>query len=70
VPKWFWRNGRILVEAKADIKKRLGRGRSPDRADTRVMGLYAIRFASPIGQRRPARDGWDAVPDGVTAMAG
>jgi len=70
VPKWFWRNGRILVEAKADIKKRLGRGRSPDRADTRIMGLYAIRFASPIGMRRQKGDAWDNVPDSVTAMAG
>jgi hypothetical protein len=33
-------NGRLQVEGKDDLKKRLGR--SPDRADALVMGLYAV----------------------------
>jgi len=39
-PRYFFRNGKIAVEKKEDIKKRLGR--SPDRADCYVMGLYAV----------------------------
>lgn len=35
--------GRIKVEGKDDIKRRLG-GDSPDRADTLVMGLHALKF--------------------------
>jgi len=41
-PTYELRNGRILIEAKADIKKRLGN--SPDRADTYVNGLYGLQF--------------------------
>ena len=42
---YSYSGGRILVEAKEDIKKRMGR--SPDRADACVMGLYAMK-RSPI----------------------
>jgi hypothetical protein len=41
-PRYEFRNGKILIEAKADIKKRLGN--SPDRADAYVNGLYALQF--------------------------
>ncbi len=41
-PRYEFRNGKILIEAKADIKKRLGN--SPDRADAYVNGLYALDF--------------------------
>ncbi|MCK4959622.1 MAG: hypothetical protein KAT00_09475, partial [Planctomycetes bacterium] len=41
-PTYEFRNGRILIESKADIKKRLGN--SPDRADAYVNGLYALQF--------------------------
>ena len=41
-PTYDFRNGKILIEAKADIKKRLGN--SPDRADAYVNGLYALQF--------------------------
>ncbi len=37
-PKYKFRNSKILVEPKEDIKDRLGR--SPDRADAYVNGLY------------------------------
>lgn len=39
-------NGKIQLEPKADTKKRIGR--SPDRADAFVMGLYALPRTSPI----------------------
>jgi phage terminase large subunit len=39
-PKYDFRAGRVLIEAKEDIKARLGR--SPDRGDTAVMGLYIL----------------------------
>ncbi len=41
--------GRIIVEDKDEIKKRLGR--SPDRADCRIYGLYIIQFVSPLKQK-------------------
>jgi len=41
-PTYEFRNGRILIESKADIKKRLGN--SPDRADAYVNGLHALQF--------------------------
>ena len=41
-PTYEFRNGRILIESKAEIKKRLGR--SPDRADAYVNGLYALQY--------------------------
>jgi len=40
IPTYSFRNGRILVEDKKDIKKRLG-GSSPDWADCYIMGLWA-----------------------------
>jgi hypothetical protein len=51
-PTYEFRNGKILIESKADIKKRLGN--SPDRADAYVNGLYAMQFVEgqPIGGRR------------------
>jgi hypothetical protein len=46
-PKYYFRNGKMWCEKKEDIKKRLGR--SPDRADTYVMGLY-IRDSIPVSE--------------------
>jgi hypothetical protein len=39
IPSYKFRNGKIIIEKKEDIKKRLGR--SPDHADTYVMALWA-----------------------------
>jgi hypothetical protein len=39
-------NGKIQAEGKDDIKKRLGR--SPDRADAFVMGLYALSYVPTL----------------------
>lgn len=41
-------NGKIQAEAKDDIKKRLGR--SPDRADAFVMGLYALSYVPSLDE--------------------
>ena len=41
-PTYAFRNGKILIESKSEIKKRLGN--SPDRADAYVNGLYALGF--------------------------
>ena len=38
-PTYKWRNGKILIESKADIKKRLGG--SPDHGDTFVIACWA-----------------------------
>ena len=42
-PEYTRRGGRFLVEPKSDIKKRLS-GKSPDRADAWVQGLYALEI--------------------------
>lgn len=44
----FKSNGRIFAEGKEDLKKRLGR--SPDRADAFIMGLYALSQAKRLDQ--------------------
>jgi hypothetical protein len=51
-PTYELRNGKILIESKSEIKKRLGN--SPDRADAYVNGLYALQFVDGqlIGGRR------------------
>jgi hypothetical protein len=51
-PTYEFRNGKILIESKSEIKKRLGG--SPDRADAYVNGLYALQFVEGqlIGGRR------------------
>lgn len=41
-PKYHFRAGRMFVESKEEIKKRLNR--SPDHADTYVMGLAALIY--------------------------
>lgn len=43
-------NGKIQAEAKDDIKKRLGR--SPDRADAFVMGLYALSQVNSFAEEK------------------
>lgn len=42
-PTYEIRNGKIKIEEKGKIKERLGR--SPDRADTYIMGLYTLKHA-------------------------
>jgi hypothetical protein len=59
-PTYEFRDGKILIENKADIKKRLGN--SPDRADAYVNGLHALQFLD--GKVVGRRDAYaDDVPD-------
>ena len=69
-PTYEFRNGKILIESKADIKKRLGN--SPDRADAYVNGLYALQFVDGqlIGGRDAYADEYEDSPycGGYSAM--
>ena len=58
-PRYDYRNGKILIESKADIKKRLGN--SPDRGDAYVNGLYALQYVEGelIGGRGTYSNGFD-----------
>jgi phage terminase large subunit len=51
-PIYFLRLGRIQVESKDDIKRRLGR--SPDKADAYVIGLHALRQLATLHRMRRA----------------
>ena len=59
-PTYAFRNGKILIESKSEIKKRLGN--SPDRADAYVNGLYALQFVEGgiVGGRDRYTDGFDS----------
>ena len=61
-PVYAFRNGKILIEPKADIKKRLGR--SPDRADCYVNGLWALQFVEGrlVGGRDAYEDEYEDEP--------
>jgi len=47
-PTYKFRNGKILLEAKDDIKKRIGR--SPDRGDCYVMGIWGQKNVDAIDE--------------------
>ena len=69
-PRYEFRNGKILIEAKADIKKRLGN--SPDRADAYVNGIYALDFVEGelVGKKDSYSEDEDEVYSGnFSAMA-
>ena len=51
-PIYFLRAGKIQVESKDDIKRRLGR--SPDKADAYIIGLHALRQLSTLRYMRRA----------------
>jgi hypothetical protein len=59
----FVSNGRRQVESKDEIKKRIGR--SPDRGDTLVMGLYAIDKAETLDYYERVEAETDRVGRGV-----
>lgn len=71
------KRGKIQIEAKEDIKERLGR--SPDRADAWIMLQYGFSIAEPLKKKDAWRDtagsgvsrgGVAASAAGVGAMAG
>lgn len=48
-PKYKYKNGKTLVESKADIKKRLS-GESPDRGDCYIIGLGSYLKAPAVDE--------------------
>ena len=70
-PTYEFRNGKILIESKSEIKKRLGS--SPDRADAYVNGLYALQFVEGqiVGGKDMYADAFEDSPYGgnFSAMA-
>lgn len=56
-------NGKIQVESKDDVKKRLGR--SPDRADAFVMGLYALSYVPTLEFEKELEAETDRVGRGI-----
>jgi hypothetical protein len=56
-------NGKIQVEAKDDIKKRLGR--SPDRADAFIMGLYTLSQVPSFQEEKQMEQGFDRQGTGI-----
>jgi len=70
-PTYAFRNGKILIESKSEIKKRLGN--SPDRADAYVNGLYALQFVEGklVGGKDAYADDYEDFPHGgnYSAMA-
>jgi hypothetical protein len=55
---------KIQLELKTDTKRRLGR--SPDRGDAFVMGLYGLDY---VVERKTSRDRWEEKPRRKSAMA-
>lgn len=51
-PTYEFRNGKILIEPKEDIKERLRR--SPDKGDCYVMGIWGLKRMQPLVRGVPA----------------
>lgn len=64
----YMSNGRFKIESKDDIKTRLGK--SPDRADAFMMGLYALELADKLGQDEDREASTDRVGQGTPAHTG
>lgn len=72
-PTYFFKNGRVLVQDKDEIKKDLGR--SPDRGDAYVMGLYGlnwlkggrVKMSDGVTRRKPVPMGGQEPPYGSYA---
>jgi len=65
-PKYKYKNGRIYIESKEEITKRLGRGQSPDRADAYVNGLFygqGITATDKVGMIEAGGSARKLVPD-------
>ena len=58
IPTYKYKNGRLLVESKDDIKKPERYGKSPDLADAYIYGLYGLRLVRPqIKRKKETRAG-------------
>jgi phage terminase large subunit len=53
-PLWFTRNGKIVVEPKEEIRKRLGR--SPDKGDAAVMWNFIRPRPKFVPEKKPKKD--------------
>lgn len=47
-PRYDFRNGQTIIGDKGELKKKYGR--SPDRADAYVIGLYLLRYAKGVNK--------------------
>jgi len=56
-PRWEVRNGKIVIEAKEEIRKRL-RGRSPDKAEAAVLWAW-VRDRRPFVKDEGPKSAWD-----------
>lgn len=63
----FISSGRVQVESKDDVKKRLGR--SPDRADAFIMGLHALDYSERLDRVEIERAETDRVGHGERVVA-
>jgi hypothetical protein len=60
-PKYKFKNGRIIIEDKNDIKKRLGC--SPDRGDNFTMAMYHLEEIEPSANDRQLAQSSSGIPD-------
>lgn len=68
VPTYHFKNGRMLIEPKEKIKERLGK--SPDRADAYVMGLWRSLQLMPEARRNVAYEPEQSEDDNLLSLAG
>lgn len=52
MPRYELRNGKILIEPKADVRERLGR--SPDIADALLLAFFDAMYVPPVSDARTA----------------
>lgn len=66
-PHFDYRDTRILIESKSDIKERIGR--SPDKGDAYVMGLWGLKYAWNPEKRRKRNNPIDRHPRDINPLA-
>jgi len=69
---FYFRNGKIYVESKEDLKKPDRLGRSPDRADTLINGLYVLPLVIPVEDKmkKKALDpSYSSSPPGIAGVS-
>jgi len=52
--RYKYASGKIAIEAKKDTSSRLGR--SPDRADAYMMGVWGLRYCQPVREQRKPKE--------------
>jgi hypothetical protein len=69
VVKYKFRGSKIQVEEKEEIKKPERYGRSPDKGDAYIQGVYALRRVTPMISYTKKDDGWRKPKKKKSAMA-